>query len=92
MTHTTTLETKMLDAIAHHEMSPVNGASPETIGETGTFCWADDFAATIGIKTEAAKGVLGSLVKKQLIVITEYERGETVVDFTEKGFDIWKQQ
>lgn len=81
-------EINVLNGIAYAEMSPANGGKPRNIGDTGTWCWADAFSATLS--TNAVKGVLGSLVKKGLIVITDYSQEENVVDFTSLGFKVWQ--
>ncbi len=83
---TTQNEKNLLKAIAYHEMAPSNTGRPETIADTGTFCWVDDFAAEIGLTVPQTKGVLGSLVAKNLVTVNEWDQGDTVVDFTPAGF------
>jgi hypothetical protein len=86
MTSTTKNEKALLIAIAHHEMCPANGITPETIGETGTYCWVDDFADAIDLTIPQTKGVLGSLVAKDLLVINFGGTEDAEVDFTPEGF------
>ena len=88
MTTITPNEIDALNGIASAEMSPANGAKPECKADTGTWCWADSFSATLSIN--AVKGVLGSLTKKDMINIQDYGDGETVVYFTDLGFETWQ--
>ena len=81
-------EIDVLNGIAYHEMSPANGATPEAIGDTGCFCWVEDFSEAL--TGSQVKGVLASLIKKGLIAIQEWDQGDTVVNFTEKGFAVWQ--
>jgi hypothetical protein len=69
-----------------------NGAAPECAEDVSTYCWADDFSATL--TTNQVKGVLSSLVKKELIAVQDNgvnEGGvkETLVNFTKAGFEVW---
>ena len=81
-------EINVLNGIAYAEMSPANGGKPLSIDDTGTYCWADEFSNTLS--TNAVKGVLGSLTKKRLITVQEWDAGDTVVDFTDLGFKTWQ--
>jgi hypothetical protein len=81
-------EIDVLNGIAYAEMSPANGGKPESIDDTGTWCWADAFSATLS--TNAVKGVLGSLAKKGLIIVADHGPSETVVNFTSRGFKVWQ--
>jgi hypothetical protein len=81
-------EIDVLNGIAYHEMSSANTSKPKDISETGTYCWADDFSKTL--TAAQVKGVLASLVKKRLIIISPYD-GDTVVDFTPAGFAAFQQ-
>lgn len=78
----TPLEKDMLEKIALDEYSPVNGAVPKTIDETGT--WAN-----VIIEDNRDKGVISSLIKKGLI--NHSGKGEdAVINFTEEGFAVYK--
>lgn len=87
-TNITPFEIDVLNGIAYAEMSPANGGKPLSIDDTGTFCWADQFSDTLS--TNAVKGVLGSLTKKRLITVQEWDQGDTVVNFTALGFKAWQ--
>jgi hypothetical protein len=91
----TEFEYHVLNEIAHHEMNSINGATPECADDVSTYCWADDFASD-KMTVNQCKGVLSSLKKKGLIniyFIEMYEgREESGVDFTEEGFNAWKQK
>ncbi len=81
-------EIDVLNGIAYAEMSPANGGKPQEIDDTGTYCWADTFSKTL--TTSQVKGVLGSLTKKNLITVQEWDQGDTVVHFTEQGWKAWQ--
>lgn len=81
-------EIDVLNGIAYAEMSSANGGKPQSIDDTGTWCWADAFSATLS--TNAVKGVLGSLTKKHLITVQEWDQDDTVVNFTPLGFKTWQ--
>ncbi len=87
-TNLTPNEIDVLNGIAYAEMSPANGGKPQSIDDTGTWCWADSFSKTLS--TNSVKGVLGSLAKKELIRVEDYDRDETVVNFTPEGFKAWQ--
>lgn len=80
----TELETTLLNIIATHEYNPLNGAKPTTPEESTTFLWVDELAAEMDCTMNCVKGVLSSLVKKELIVITE-DPEDNIVTITEKG-------
>ncbi len=88
----TELEFKALDHYAHCEMSPVNGAKPEALGDTGTYLWPDEAAAALGISEQALGGVLTSLATKGLATIAgcTSEDPEGQFNFTEAGFAAWQ--
>jgi len=77
-------EIDVLNGIAYHEMSSANTSKPKDISETGTYCWAADFSDTLTVSQ--VKGVLSSLVKKGMIVVSPYDERDTIVDFTPAGF------
>lgn len=87
MTNLTANEIDVLNGIAYHEMSPANTAKPDSIGQTGTYCWAEDFSKNLTVPQ--VKGVLSSLVKKNLITIS-IDDVDNVVDFTAEGFAAWQ--
>ena len=88
----TTFEAAVLNAIAYNEMSPANTYKPKTREETGCYCWVDSFArdAKVEITEAQVKGVLSSLVKKELIVVGDWDDEDNVVDFTTAGFAVWQ--
>ena len=91
MTNITLTENEIddLNGIAYHEFTPVNGAKPEDASEAITFCWAEDFSKKLS--ASQVKGVLSSLVKKDLIEIDDmYSDKNNTVQFTEAGFEIWQ--
>lgn len=81
-------EIDVLNGIAYHEMSPANTGKPLDIADTGCFCWVEDFSKTL--TGQQVKGVLASLVKKDLVRISEYDEQDTVVHFTAEGFAAWQ--
>ena len=89
MTNLTANEIEVLNGIAYHEMATSNGAKPETKDETGTYCWVEDFSASL--TPDQVKGVISSLVKKGLIRVDEYDDENTTVDFTDAGFKVWQE-
>lgn len=84
MTNLTPNEIDVLNGIAYHEMSRSNGATPDDISDTGTYCWVDDFSATL--TGAQVKGVLSSLVQKNLIMVHDERNDDNTVDFTPEGF------
>ena len=88
MTNTTPNEIDVLNGIAYHEMSPANSCKPLSIDDTGCFCWVDDFSESL--TGQQVKGVLASLVKKELVTISPYDERDTVVNFTKTGFALWQ--
>ncbi len=92
MEHITDLEKEILFQIAQHEYSHSNGSYPETIEETGTFYWIEDFT-TKDINVSQVKGIVTSLVKKELVIVTieNQEKDRNTIDFTKKGFELFKK-
>lgn len=90
----TEYEFKVMNAIAHSEYTPINGATPEDSGDCSTWLWPSDIAKEVSLTVNQVKGVLSSLVKKEWIVIGYAckELGDTddSVDFTEEGFVCWQ--
>ncbi len=88
MTYTAN-EIEVLNGIAYHENCASNTAKPQEVGHVHTWCLAEDFSKTL--KTNQVKGVLSSLVKKELIKITPYDEQDTQVHFTDLGFKVWQE-
>ncbi len=84
----TTNEIDVLNGIAYHEMSPANSGKPLNITDTGTWCWVEDFSKSL--TAQQVKGVLASLVKKDLVNVSQYDERDTVVNFTSEGFAAWQ--
>ena len=83
-------ETAVLSAIALHEFSGSNGHPPASKDEHGgTYCWVNDFASATDLVMGQVKGVLSSLVQKNLIVIDDFDGEDNVVAFTDAGFDAY---
>lgn len=85
MTELTHLEKIVLNAIAHHEMNPGNGARPTCAADVCTWCWAGDFTGG-EMTTAQVKGVLSSLIKKGMINVSGGGR-ESTASFTQAGFE-----
>jgi hypothetical protein len=81
-------EIAVLNDMAHHEMNPGNGARPTCAADVCTFCWVEDFGP--GLTLNQVKGVVSSLVKKGLIVVSEDDE-HNVVDFTDAGFAVFEE-
>jgi hypothetical protein len=64
-------EKQMLNVIAHHSMNLLNGDTPNTSEESATWLWVDDFAFEMKISINKAKGIIGSLAKKEMIHVTK---------------------
>jgi len=80
-------EKKLLLAFAYCEMNTCN-SSPEiaeNANELGTYVWLDEREVN-GLNIRQMKGVLGSLVKKELVVVDPDFEHDTV-DFTDLGFE-----
>lgn len=82
----TNLEALYLDLIAHCEMNPTNGATPDCAGDVNTFVWAKERASDMGISEKALGGVMASLIKKGFIWVTDEGPDGSGVGFTDKGF------
>jgi len=93
MTDLTTHEITVLNGIAYHEMQPANGQKPSAENGYGWFDvqvwnWPEDFADDL--TASQVKGVMTSLVKKDLIVIDEAGTEDARVSFTEAGYEEWQ--
>lgn len=89
MTNLTHFEAVVLNEIAHHEMNSSNGARPTRASDVNTWCWADDFTGG-EMTVPQVKGVLSSLVKKNLIHC-EGKGREASCGFTEAGFAAFEE-
>ena len=88
MSNLTTHEITVLNGIAYHEMNPGNGAKPSEFNDVMTWNWVEDFADDL--TASQVKGVMTSLVKKDLIVIDEAGTEDARVSFTETGYESWQ--
>lgn len=82
---TTRNEKWVLAAIAFHDMTACNGARPDNAQQTLTYCWAEEFTSP-HMNHKQVGGVLGSMVQKGLIVITEDPEDDNSVRHTDAGF------
>lgn len=86
----TNLEKSVLNIIATSEFNQNNGGIPRTIEESSTWLFVDDIAEDSGLTVNQVKGVLGSLVKKELIAIDDFDAEETLVSILKNGIDeLW---
>ncbi len=88
MVELTLFETDVINGIAYHEMNPANGCTPECASDVHTYCWTEDFSDKLTVPQ--IKGVLSSLVKKNLIGIAFHDGEDNAVWFTEAGFIAWQ--
>lgn len=82
MTAVTSLQAKMLKAIARNELTPVNGAEPITRDEAETF-------ADMVIETAEDKGVFTSMLNAKLVWHSGKGR-DAVVGLSDAGFAAYK--
>jgi len=86
----TEYEKNVLTIIATSEFNTLNGSIPRTVEESATWMWTADIAAEAGLTVNQTKGVLGSLVKKNMIAIDDIDADEdTLVQLTENGIDFF---
>jgi hypothetical protein len=86
----TAAEHHLLVAFAHCENTPLNGApmQAQQPSDLCTWVWLDD--RKVGdMTTPQKKGVLASLVKKGLVVITPDSEGD-LIGWTDEGFALLK--
>lgn len=86
-------ERRMISVIAHDEMSRVNG-SPEDADskdDLDTYVNVPDWARECCLSQDQAKGVLSSLVKKELVFIQGYDKDLNLVYFSDEGYSIVKE-
>jgi hypothetical protein len=82
----TNLEKQMLVNIANNEYNDVNGCEPESAEET--FGWYYPEYMNTGMDINQVKGVVTSLVKKDLVVVYLDEDDNTIC-LTDEGFDTY---
>lgn len=98
----TEMEMNVMNWVAFNEMTPANGAEPESYEEAHCWLWIDEIAAEFGITKRQAVGVVGSLCAKGYMgtdgqgngstVVTEFGTREDIgIWFTEEGFSVWKE-
>lgn len=86
-------EKRVLDLVCHGECNQLNGGDiteETTHQELTTWSSAEEFTPH-GLTINQTKGVLSSLVKKELIDIQPYDRGMDTVSVTEKGLSTWRK-
>jgi len=83
----TEMESKTLNAVAHHLYNPLNGGTPTTVEDSQTWCFVDDFAQTTGYTVNQTKGILSSLSKKDLVIIDDNSHidDDNTIQLTELG-------
>ena len=86
----TTNEKELLNIIAHDEYSPLNGETPEKIEDCTTWVDVYSWGSQMNMTKNQVKGVLSSMVKKELIDIYE-DGGDTAVSFLPKGWEEFKK-
>lgn len=87
----TDYEKSILNSIATSEYNALNGSIPRTVEESATYLWVDELASDNGLTMNQVKGVLGSLVKKEMISIDDIDSEETLVHLTKKAIinELW---
>lgn len=80
----TDFEKKVLKAIACSEYNQLNGDIPTTVEESATWLYVDDIADEVELTCNQVKGVVGSLIQKEMIAI-DYDENDSLVCLTEKG-------
>ena len=83
-------EAAVLNEIAYAEHNASNGARPESHKEVNTWLFVDEIAVETGLSKASVKGVVSSLVKKELVVVTQQAPDpDNSVSFTELGYEKW---
>lgn len=86
----TEYEKSVLNIIATSDYNQLNGSIPRTVEESATYLWVDEIAEDAGLSMNQVKGVLGSLVKKELVMVDDFDAKETLVTITQKGINtLW---
>lgn len=83
-------EKLLLKVISRDEMNAVNGGKYSDISDLSTFVDVESWAYDSKMSMKSIKGILGSLVKKGMINISEYEKDLMALDFTLIGFHCLK--
>ena len=83
-------EKVLLNVIAHDECSPINGATPESIDDCTTWVDVINWGDEMNMNKNQIKGILSSMVKKELIDIYK-DDGDTAVCFLPKGWEEFKK-
>ncbi len=81
-------ESSVLNCIATSEYNQLNGSIPTTVEESATYLWVDELANEAGLTMNQVKGVLGSLVKKEMIDIDDFDAKETLISITQNGIHL----
>jgi len=83
-TNITPLEFAMIVKIAHSEYNAVNGRSPKSSYDTDTYI-------NMVVETQEDKGVLSSLIKKELVYSTVVKTGsdDNTCMLSETGFQMY---
>lgn len=84
----TEYESSVLNIIATSEYNQNNGSLPRSTEESATWLWVDEIAEDAGLTMNQVKGVLGSLVKKEVVSIDDIDAEETLVQIAKKGIDL----
>ena len=83
-------EKSILNIIARSEYNQNNGSIPRTVEESATYLFIDELADDSGLTVNQVKGVLGSLVKKGLVDVDDFDDEETLVQITKDGInELW---
>jgi len=83
-------EKSLLNIIATSEFNSLNGNIPRTPEESATWLFMDDLADESGLTVNQVKGVLGSMVKKNLISVDDFDKKETLLTIEKNGIDeLW---
>ena len=84
-------ESSVLNTIATSEFNQLNGSIPRTTEESNTWLWVDELAEDNGLTMNQVKGVLSSLVKKEMIGIDNSDpdpEEDTLVCILKNGLDV----
>ena len=83
-------EKSILCMIARSEFNAVNGQIPQTPEESATWLFIDELADDSNLTINQVKGVLGSLVKKELIFLDSLDDTESLVSLSQDGINfLW---
>jgi len=83
----------VMNWIAFNEMTPCNGARPESVDDTHVYLWIDEISNDCGFTVNETKGVIGSLVEAGLAYTNpESNPDDSGLGMTEQGFAAWAAQ